>query len=171
MEMADRLSAVRFNALRNAIYHTSRRRFLDLANRLLSLIVVASGALAVAQFAEQLHIAPTVYAFVAAMAGLLQLVFDFGGAARTHEFLQRRFYELSAEITEKKEPTDDDLARWEATLNHLYAEEPPPMRAVDAIAYNAAIDSVDPKKEGRIRLRWWQVAFAQVWSFSDTAFS
>lgn len=109
-------------------------------------------------------------AAVATLAGLLQLVFDFGGRARTHEFLQRRFYELIAEISETKNPKEDDLLRWEAALNRLYSEEPPPMRALDAIAYNAAVDALDRDKKGRIRLRWYHALFSQVWPYSETAF-
>jgi hypothetical protein len=90
------------------------------------------------------------------MAGLLQLVFDFGGKARTHEFLQRRFYELTADIAEVEKPSPSKVGEWEATLNRLYAEEPPPMRAMDAIAYNAAIESLGSDKSKRIDVNWWQ---------------
>jgi hypothetical protein len=61
------------------------------------------------------------------------LVFDPAGLARTHEFLQRRFYELVAEISETGKPSEVDLARWVSVINRLYAEEKPPMRALDAI--------------------------------------
>jgi hypothetical protein len=38
----------KFDALRNAIYHSSRRRFFELLNRSLSFLVVISGTAAVA---------------------------------------------------------------------------------------------------------------------------
>jgi len=84
----------KFDALRNAIYHTSRRRFFELLSRLLSFLVVISGTAAVAN----LHaIEPRFAAAAAATIGALQLVFDFNGRARTHEILQRKYYDLIAE--------------------------------------------------------------------------
>jgi hypothetical protein len=71
----------KFDALRNAIYHSSRRRFFELLNRSLSFLVVISGTAAVAN----LHsLEPRWLAAMAAIIGALQLVFDFGG----------RFYNL-----------------------------------------------------------------------------
>ena len=41
-----------------------------------------------------------------------QLVFDFGSKARTHEFLQKQYYELLAEI-EKGNPDDEaEKKKW-----------------------------------------------------------
>jgi hypothetical protein len=168
--MADSLADIRFDCLRNAIYHSSRRAFFDFLNRCLSFVVVASGAAAVADFSTGVGLAPKTFAFIAAMSGLAQLVFDFSGRARTHEFLQRRFYELAAEISDAKNPNEEKLASWRAVLNRLYAEEPPPMRAVDAMAYNAAVDALDRDKKGRIKLEWYHTLFAQWWPFNKTAF-
>jgi hypothetical protein len=168
--MADPIVSLRFDALRNAIYHSSRRHFFDFWNRSLSFLVVAGGALAFADLGRRFHISQEMFAAVATTAGLLQLVFDFGSKARTHEFLQRRLYEMIAEMSETKEPTAEQLARWEATLNRVYAEEPPPMRALDAVAYNAAVDSLGRGAEHRIPIRWWQSLFRQFWPFNETAF-
>ena len=46
--MQQRIDDLKFEALRNAIYHSSRRRFLDFLNRTLSFVVVASGSAALA---------------------------------------------------------------------------------------------------------------------------
>ncbi|RUX97440.1 MULTISPECIES: hypothetical protein [unclassified Mesorhizobium] len=162
-------SKINFDALRNAIYHTARRNYYDLLNRMMSLIVVAAGAGAVADFERNLA-SPAALAFAATMAGLLQLVFDFGGRARTHEFLQRRFYELTADIAEVEKPTPLKVRTWEATLNRLYAEEPPPMRAMDAIAYNAAAESLGSDKSKRIKVTWWQSLNRYWWAFNGAEF-
>lgn len=162
-------SDINFDALRNAIYHSARRNYYDFLNRLMSLMVVAAGAGAVAEF-EKFFASPAALAFVATMAGLSQLVFDFGGKARTHEFLQRRFYELTAEIAEVGEPTPVEIGEWEATLKRLYAEEPPPMRAMDAIAYNAALESLGSDKSKRIKVTWWQSLNRYWWPFNGAEF-
>ena len=136
---------LKFTVLRNAIYHSSRRGFFDTINRLLSFAVVAGGTAAVANMGISLGAPLWIFPTIAAVSGLAQLVFDFGGKTRTHEFLQRRFYELNADIAETP-PTDKALAQWESTLSRLYAEEPPPMRALDAISYNAAASSMGFKQ-------------------------
>ncbi|MER9638348.1 hypothetical protein [Mesorhizobium sp. M0228] len=163
------LSKINFDALRNAIYHSSRCNYYDFLNRLMSLLVVAAGAGAVADF-EKFFASPALLAFVATMAGLFQLVFDFGGKARTHEFLQRRFYELTADIAEAEKPTTAKVRDWEATLNRLYAEEPPPMRAMDAIAYNAAAESLGSDKSKRIDVTWWQSLNRHWYAFNGASF-
>jgi hypothetical protein len=67
-------------------------------------------------------------------------------------------------------PQDDDCSKWEAVLNRLYAEEPPPMRALDAISYNAALGSLGRDPKGRIPIKWWQSLLRQIWPFNETAF-
>jgi len=110
------------------------------------------------------------FAAVAALAGLIQLVFDTVGLARTHEFLQRRFYELVAEIAENLSPTEADAARWESALNRLYAEEKPPMRALDAVSYNSALESLGMSQQGRIPIKWHQSALRQILPFNGSSF-
>jgi hypothetical protein len=159
---------IHFDALRNAIYHTARRNYYDFLNRLMSLVVVAGGTAAVADLAKDV-ISNKYFAFVAAIAGLLQLVFDFGGKARTHEFLQRRFYELTADVMSAKSDPER-VAQWDATLNRLYAEEPPPMRALDATAYNAAAESMGSDPSKRIEVKWWQSLLRHFYPFNNSPF-
>jgi hypothetical protein len=171
----DKIYELHFDALRNAIYHTARKGFLDRLNRSLSFIVVLAGTTAVGDFAARLGASGVFgdikfYAAVAALAGTAQLVFDFGGAAQKHEFLQREYYDLIAKISETNKPTEADVARWDAELHRTYAEETPPMRALDSIAYNAAKESLNPFKGSRIRVRWYHVLFAQLWQFNDSEF-
>ena len=137
--MASQAWEIKFDVLRNAIYHSSRRRFFELLSRFLSFCVVVSGTAAVANLAV---LDPRWLAALAAAIGALQLVFDFNGRARLHENLQRRYFELIAVIDAVVEATDQDVAKWRADLTLIYADEPPPMRALDAIAYNKACDAL-----------------------------
>ncbi len=64
-----------------------------------------------------------------------------------HDNLQRRYYELVAQIVDN--PNEECAAKWEAQLIRIYADEPAPMRALDAIARNAAVEALGyPKKRG-----------------------
>jgi hypothetical protein len=96
---------IKFDALRNAIYHSSRRRFFELLSRFLSFLVVVSGTLAVATLANW---DPRWPAAGAAVIGAMQLVFDFNGRARLHENLQRRYFELLAKIERVLTPTEQN---------------------------------------------------------------
>jgi hypothetical protein len=129
--------------------------------------VVISGTAAVANLAV---LDPGWWAALAAVIGALQLVFDFNGRARLHETLQRRYFELIAAIDGLVDPAPESLAKWRADLNLIYADEPPPMRALDAIAHNKACDSLGCP-EGRLSVKGWQWLFQHFYSFPNTRFA
>ena len=169
MDIEEEIAGLRFDALRNAIYHTSRRMFLDRCNRILNLIVILAGAGAVGQMGHRLGTDDQMLAVVATLAGTLQLVFDLGVKARDHEFLQRQYYEILAQIAEYLNPGEDQVRQWQAQMQRLYSEEPPQLRALDAIAYNAACDSLG-KDHGRLRVAWWQSLVRHLYPFNGTSF-
>lgn len=142
--MAER-DLLRFNALRNALYHTARRRFLERLGRLFNFIVILLGAAAVGDFVSFLSIPHPQQAIglVVAFVGALQLVFDFGRQARDHQVLQRDYYTLLADMDRVTVPTDEKLAEWRGKLTVINADEPPVLRAIDAKAYNDAVDAME----------------------------
>lgn len=101
------------------------------------------------------------------MFATLQLVFDFGGRAAQHDYLQRRYYELLADVLENPKTK---VEVWEAKLTRLYADEPAPMRALDAIARNAAVDALGYPEKDRVRVEWYQSLLSQIWPFNETEF-
>jgi hypothetical protein len=158
---------IKFDALRNAIYHSARRRFFELLNRSLSFCIVISGTVAVASVTKWDVAWP---AAVAAVFGALQLVFDFAGRAHIHGNLQRRYFELIADIDAKTAPLEQDIAKWKSTLSLIYADEPPPMRALDAIAFNKACDSLGCPEDRR-HVSSWQWFMQHVYSFPNAVFA
>ncbi len=89
-----------FHALQNALYHTERRSALDFRNRILSFLIIILGTGVVSKIGEKFG-ANEWLELGTVIAATLQLVFDFGGQARTHDFLQRKYYEFLAEIEDK----------------------------------------------------------------------
>jgi hypothetical protein len=164
----------RFDALRNAIYHTSRGRFLDTLNRLLNFIVIVFGAAAVSKVAGALDFRELWIELGVVFFATGQLVFDFAGKASVHLFLQKRYYDLLSEMETSKTDNDADKKRWSAKLLTVAADEPLPMRALDAIAYNTALDSYveDPEQIATYRLyvSWWQTRLRHIWPFAGTQF-
>jgi hypothetical protein len=108
---------------------------------------------------------------MAAIIGALQLVFDFGGRAHIHEVLQRRYFELVADIDGTANPTEEDFRKWQAVLGRIYADEPPPMRALDALSYNAACKSMGYDFEHYRRVNFWQWLWSHIYPFPRTNFA
>jgi hypothetical protein len=136
--VSEYVSGSKFDALRNAIYHTARRDYYDCCNRLLNFAVIVLGAGVATKAAGMIHVTGIVLELSVLVTATAQLTFDFGFKARTHEFLQKRYFEM----LEQMELDDDiDQKKWTAKLYSIASEEPMPMRALDALAYNAALDA------------------------------
>lgn len=140
---------IRFNTLRNALYHTARRRVLERTNRLFNFLVVVLGASAVGDVLAVFGIERAWVGMAIAVIGALQLVFDFGRQARDHQALQRDYFALLADIEAETSPDAEKCAEWYSRMIRITADEPPVLRALDAKAYNDAIDATDIHDAGQ----------------------
>jgi hypothetical protein len=147
----DDISGPKFDALRNAIYHVARRNFFDLLNRLLNFIVILLGAGVAGKVMKLFSLDEAWLEFAVLIFATAQLAFDFGYRARTHEFLQKEYNRLLAEIELDPRPS---AKRYNARLFSIAGHEPMPLRALDALAYNAAVDATigDPTEKRQHRL-------------------
>lgn len=148
---------LRFHALRNALYHTARRRWLEAANRVVTFLIIILGTAAAANLGRFLgfQAIETVFGIATAALGALQLVFDFGGRARTHQTLQQKYYELLARV---ESMTDDDpavLCQLAGDLVRIYADEPPIADVPDAVAYNAAAKALGATDIACFKISIW----------------
>nr|WP_278520108.1 hypothetical protein [Brucella anthropi] len=155
-EIAEAIFGLRHMALRNALYHTARYRFLDGVNRWFNFMVILGGTGTAAEIAKSNTGAATILGGGIAAIGALQLVFDYAGRAHRHEGLQRRYYEMLADIDCAARPGGDDCARWRADVSRIAADEPPTMRALDAIADNQATSALLGGDRPRMKVTWWQ---------------
>jgi hypothetical protein len=149
----DPLHVPKFDALRNSIYHAARRQYYVTLNRFLNFIVIILGASVFGKASKIIHVEEVWLEFSVLVFATLQLTFDFGSTARTHEFLQRKYADMLAEMEIE---ADTNPAKWNSKLFTIAGEEPMPMRALDALAYNAALDAttsdLEKKKEDRVRV-------------------
>ncbi|CDZ66326.1 Hypothetical protein NGAL_HAMBI2605_46020 [Neorhizobium galegae bv. orientalis] len=147
---------IRHTTLRNALYHIARRAWLERTSRFLNLAVILGGT----SYASQVAVGSAGWTLAlglgSATIGAVQLIFDFSGKAYVHERLQRRYYKLLASIEGKRNATIDDCAIWKAKLTQIYADEPPTLRALDAIADNQATAATYGSKEPRLQVSFWQ---------------
>jgi hypothetical protein len=161
-----------FNALRNALYHTARRQRLEGYARFLNLIVILGGTAVVIDMANSNGYSIWV-GFSVAFVGSLQLVFDFSGRASKHEILQRRFYDILSQVHSKGDMADADRRLVMAELMRVYGDEPPTMRALDAVAFNEAVDAIqgDGGSHSRLKVSPWQYVTRHVFAYNGTDFA
>ena len=162
-----------FHALNNALYHTERSRALDFRNRALNFLTIVLGAGVVSKMGDRIGIGSWLE-LSTVVAATLQLVFDFGGRARTHDFLQRRYYEFLADIEGKSLESDEEKRMWSAKFTLICSEEPVTMRALSAIAYNQAVDATvydsADRKAQRLKINWWQRIMRNWCAFQNVDF-
>jgi hypothetical protein len=122
--------SLRISLVRNAHYHEDRERFFARTHRVAMFVVVASGTASFA-FAKSTPI----FAGIITLTGLIDLVFDVSGKARLHASLRRRIYDVLAQAEDESR----SVAQLREQAVRIYADEPPCMHAVNALAYNAAM--------------------------------
>jgi hypothetical protein len=145
---------VRFSCIRNAAYHEDREHHFALMHRVFMFIVVAVGTASIGASLVKENKWATAGTAVAVLAGLFDLLWDVDGMARLHSSLRRRCYDLLARL-EASEPIESIKAEFIRTV----ADEPPAFNAVDALAFNRAVDAMGRPKEQKYRLEPWQIFF------------
>lgn len=171
-DVTDRLEELRFSALRNALYHTFRRDYLDRVGRISNFTIIVLGTTSASQVLGVHEVSnAAVYLGVAtAIVGALQLVYDFAGRARTHEILQRRYYNILSDIEMLSLPDEMDMKKIDSEMIKTSGEEPPMLRALDAISYNAAADALEYPHDQKLFIPVINAVFSNVLSFSQYNF-
>jgi hypothetical protein len=169
-DLEDEVFRLRHKALRNALYHSARYRFLDGVNRWFNFMVILTGTGAAAKIVDASTLAALALGGSIAAIGALQLVFDYAGRALRHEALQRRYYEMLADIDCLTSPTLQDCAKWKGDISRIAADEPPTMRALDAIADNQATSALMGGNRPRMKITRWQSVTRQFLAHNSGAF-
>lgn len=128
------IEQLRFDLLRSALYHDMRETFLMRAHRLSLFAIVLLGSGAIAGFGAQYPLAGQVAGLLVAVISGAQLVWDFAGAAKDHDVLRRRFYELLADAGAK----DADVSALTSLMTRIFADEPPVRHRTNRRAHNRA---------------------------------
>ena len=157
---------IRFNTLRNALYHTARRGYFERWNRIFNFLVLILGASAIGNVFAVVGIPLEWVGAAIAVIAALQLVLDFGRQARDHQTLQREYYHLLADIEGTLESGPEHCAEWYSRMIRITADEPPTLRALDAKAYNDALDSIGTlPQEERLWIPFLYRVFGGFYSF------
>lgn len=162
--------AVRFDALRNALYHTSRRMHFEKLNRFTNFLVVAFSTATLSSLTHNYEWLTATVGIALGVSGALQIVYDFSGQAKLHHILQRDYYRLLAEVERTTNPTREQIAKWTGEISAISGEEPPTMRALDAVAYNATADALYHDHGHRLRIGIVPSLLKQFVAFHDKEF-
>ena len=161
---------VKFHLVNGAIYHGARMHFLDRLHRWMMFAIIAFGAATMAAVSRPFGISPEWLALISTLIGAANIAFSFSVRARDHDYNRRRCYELLARLTEGR--ADPNMpTRIHCEMLRLTASEAPPLRALDAIAYNAALDGLGRDKTDRIPIRWYESLLRHLYPFNGTDFA
>jgi hypothetical protein len=148
--------------LRNVHYHEDRERFFARLHKIVMFVVVSAGAATFAPLQHKYWIA----ASIITLAGLVDLVFDVSGKARLHASLRRRIYDILSEAQDNSV----DLTKLRRRAIDVYADEPPCMHAVNALAHNAAIAAFERPPKQQFKISGWQRFWRNVWPYPSVIF-
>lgn len=170
------IADIRFDTLRNALYHTARRRNCERWAQVMNFLVIILGAATIGNLLEAIGIPALTGVDLTVLtgsgvvlAGGASMVFDFAGRAAVHRQLQGDYYRLLSEIVRTGEAGEGKATELDAQLVAIYANEPPVMRAIDAKAYNDALDTLGDamgySPKDRLIIPWLHSVFGQFCTF------
>lgn len=173
MPVSDKdLLDLKFDVTRNIMYHGAREGWYSRLHKLIMFLATFFGTGAAVVVLKEWPEAYSVgLALLVAVATTLDLVFDLSGNARLYNGLRQRLFAILADL----EDCADDQAGLSAIRKRMYAlygEEPPQLRALDAICWNQARLAVFPetKFEDLLRVKWHEVFFKHIWAFPNADF-
>jgi hypothetical protein len=143
---------VEFRCVRNAAYHEDREMHYARMHRFLMFVVVVVGTASIGASLAQENKVATIGTAAAVLAGLVDLLWNVDGMARLHSSLRRRCYDLLARL-EANEPVDGVRSEYV----RIIADEPPAMHAVNALAFNAAVDALGRPRSQKYKLVLWKI--------------
>jgi hypothetical protein len=126
-------------------------------------VVVASGTAALSPLQTSF---PIILPVITTFAGLSDLVFDVSGSARLHGALRKQFFTLFAEIG-----PESNIEEANKHMEAIYADEPPIIHGVNALAYNTAMTAFGRSKRNFIVIGWWRRLTRHILPASSDAFS
>ena len=157
---------VEFRCVRNAAYHEDREMHYARIHRFLMFVVVAVGTASIGASLVQENRYATIGTAIAVLAGLFDLLWDIDGMARLHSSLRRRCFDLLARLE-----ANESLEAIRAEYIRIIADEPPAMNAVNALAFNSAVDALGRPPEQKCKLEPWQVLFRHWRRFQPNEFT
>jgi len=137
-------------------YHNHRKRFFATTHNWITFLVALTGtATFVTVIAELGQKAPLIAAFLVTVCSLADLIIRSPEKIRLYDELSRRFIGLDKKLLLLKKPDPDLLLQIQADILDIEADEPPPLRILNAICRNETLQAKGCKKD-KIIGQWQQ---------------
>jgi len=155
-----------FSCTRNAAYHEDMEAFYARWHRFFMFIVVAVGTASIgASLVKETTHWATAGTAIAVLAGLVDLLWNVDGMARLHSTLRRRCFDLLARME-----ADEEIKGIKAEYVRIIADEPPAMYAVNALAFNAAVDALGRPPDQKYKMTECQTFWRHWFRYQPTDF-
>ncbi len=152
-----------FGVRRSIRYHNRRRLFFDHIHKFSTFLSALAGTATVAAVLAKAGPAWTIpFALAVAVFSVLDLVIGTAQAARLHNDLARRFFDLEKSIITFKSPTEEDIANFTVQRLDIEADEPPPLKVLDSVCHNELLRAMGYNKSEYVHIKWYQRLFSQL---------
>ena len=157
-----KVSNLLFGVRRSIRYHLRRRRFFDNIHKTSTFLSALSGTATIAAVLAKAGPALTItFAALVAIFSISDLVVGTAQAARLHDDLARRFFNLEKIIISTKEITEENLTNFISQRLDIEADEPTPLKVLDSICHNELLRTMGYDKSEFLNIRWYQRIAAQ----------
>ena len=147
------VDALLFQIEKSMRYHQRRRGFYDLGYRVLMFAIIVSGSLFAVFQLKSIGIGSVLAA--------ISLVWGPANKARTHEFLFRRFTDLSVEM-QSKSWTASNYRKWKSKRLAIEADEPPIYYALEADCDNQ-VRRAWGRDQKLVKIALWRWLTMSIW--------
>jgi len=158
-----------FSVRRSVRYHHRRQRFFDRLSKLGSLLSALAGSATVASVLADLGPAwVTTLAAATAVFGAFELVVGTAKAARLHGDFAREFIALERDLVlAGPSPSDATIRQIHARRLDIEANEPPPLKVLDAMCHNELARALGYPREALADISPLQRVLAQFFDYHE----
>jgi hypothetical protein len=157
-----------FGVRRSIRYHLRRRKFFDNIHKASIFLSALSGTATIAAVLAKAGPTLTItFAALVAISSIIDLVVGTAQAARLHDDLARRFFDLEKAIISTKEITEENLTNFISQRLDIEADEPTPLKVLDSICHNELLRAMGYDRSEFLNIRWYQRISAQFFDFME----
>ena len=150
-----------FAAQKSQRYHSYRVRFFERGARGFTILNLIFGASTVIALLKTWPVGAMYAAATVTVLSAVDLVVEFGGKARDHRDLMRRFNFLEQLLRSPKEYTEETHSDLFQKRLKIEADEPPILRVLDAKCHNEMVRAYESGEAQLIPIAWYQRLFDQ----------
>lgn len=151
-----------FGVRRSIRYHNRRRAFYDRVHKVSTFLSALSGTATLASVLAKAGPGWTLsFAAAVAIFSVLDLVVGTAQAARNHNDLAKRFFDLEKAIVTSIDSTEKAFLEFTGRRLDIEADEPPPLKVLDSICHNELLRAMGYEESRFVKIKWYQRLLSQ----------